>query len=479
MSPSQSKTPWAWLGLALLGCTSAFVLATSIADEIGDAATAGLPLVVAFLLAAAASGFAGPAPSRAKLSDVVLAVAGGVALLWGAPFFALTMRLTDSPPGAEALWFTTTVWGLAAVLAAFAIRAERPSVTAGAAALASTAGAAALLANWERPSSFSPFVRAADREVGLLLAALLFAAAALALVRAIKRLGTRRTLIYATGSAALVGLAGVLAAAPSVAAVARESTALALLGLSTGAFAVGWVRASARAGVTRSAPALLLAPVALTGLSVVERATGSYGPTPIVWPPALAGAALCVAGGAVVALSSGAVVAPLAGKLAGTLRAGGALACLLALAALFAPAMRGSVEGILGQGFSASWSLLGVESAATWAVFSAAVLAAAAAWQLTRTGAGSAVIAAASASLVGVAAAVPLAAVPLRTWTRWIPADVQQAYGTEYARIDFTATNEPVRLAAALVSLGVAVAVLVVAIRVRKRPAATTTEENE
>ena len=46
-------------------------------------------------------------------------------------------------------------------------------------------------------------------------------------------------------------------------------------------------------------------------------------------------------------------------------------------------------------------------------------------------------------------AAVPaLLSTPLRTWTRWIPAEVQHDYGTEYARLTLTPTHGPAEIAA-------------------------------
>jgi len=61
--------------------------------------------------------------------------------------------------------------------------------------------------------------------------------------------------------------------------------------------------------------------------------------------------------------------------------------------------------------------------------------------------------------LVGAGAWWIVGRTPLHTWVTWIPPDVQQDYGTEYASIVF----EPLTVAWQTVAVGVAVAVLLVA----------------
>jgi hypothetical protein len=58
-----------------------------------------------------------------------------------------------------------------------------------------------------------------------------------------------------------------------------------------------------------------------------------------------------------------------------------------------------------------------------------------------------------------------VAATPLRTATRWIPADVQQSYGTEYARLTFEALHDPVRLVALAMAFITSLTLLVVMLR--------------
>ena len=61
-----------------------------------------------------------------------------------------------------------------------------------------------------------------------------------------------------------------------------------------------------------------------------------------------------------------------------------------------------------------------------------------------------------------------LADTPLHTWTRWIPAEVQHAYGTEYARLTFEAAPSAVRLAAAGFALAACIALIVSAVLGRR-----------
>jgi hypothetical protein len=89
----------------------------------------------------------------------------------------------------------------------------------------------------------------------------------------------------------------------------------------------------------------------------------------------------------------------------------------------------------------------------------AALLVLAVAWDsrkpLDTRGVGSALIAAA----VTLAMAPFLADTTLHTWNNWIPAMVQQTYGTEYARFGVETVSHPVRTLAVVLT-GVAIAAL-------------------
>jgi hypothetical protein len=60
----------------------------------------------------------------------------------------------------------------------------------------------------------------------------------------------------------------------------------------------------------------------------------------------------------------------------------------------------------------------------------------------------------------------PLLGTTLHTWNSWVPAEVQQTYGTEYSRLEIAARLDPVR-ATALVLAVVAMMVLAYTSRTR------------
>jgi hypothetical protein len=137
----------------------------------------------------------------------------------------------------------------------------------------------------------------------------------------------------------------------------------------------------------------------------------------------------------------------------------------VATLSLFLPALSATSEGHVLQPFSVSWFQSGAESASGWLAVAAAGLAWAAlesAWRRRRVVVTYAV---AAASCVCAAATLPLASTTLHTWQSWVPADVQQAYGTEYAQFAVTAVNDPVRLVLVGASVAVAVYAAVLAAR--------------
>ena len=138
-----------------------------------------------------------------------------------------------------------------------------------------------------------------------------------------------------------------------------------------------------------------------------------------------------------------------------------AVACGLGIAQLATPALDAVAQGGTGAPFHAAWMMLGSESAVGWLAFAApwlvlsAVLAAAYRAPLATWGS------AVGAAVVCLIATLPLRDTTLHTWNRWVPADVQQTYGTEYSRLVTSAHFDPVRAgtvfatALAIVVLGV------------------------
>jgi len=125
-------------------------------------------------------------------------------------------------------------------------------------------------------------------------------------------------------------------------------------------------------------------------------------------------------------------------------------ASLVGAVSLSLPAFASIVDGLLSNGevFRASWTMAGAESAAGWLPLLVGLLALSAAWSGLTGPAREAPLRPVLVGLIGVAAYPVLVSTPLATWNRWIPADVQQAYGTEYARLVMHPVSDPIRLVA-------------------------------
>jgi hypothetical protein len=438
-------------------------------DSMPDTVLVGISALVAFAIAVA---FYRADPLKltrtTDRSTALWAVLGGVLCFWAAPLLALSQRASDAPSGADSLFMTTSVWGLAAVLTALAVPGRRPSMTVLAGAVASAAGTAGLLGSWESPSSFSPFAKFPGREGLMLVAAGVFGLGLYALAVAIRRGGARSTAVLALAAAAI---AGVLAAVPFLPAAIAQAAPLAgcvYLGAFGALFALGTVHTIDSGGASRVAVALLGAPLAVMVFSLGEQFKAVYGPSPVAWRGALAGIAVLVAGGAAVLLGDGAVrpeaVRPKASSVPLALAA---VAGALGVAQLATPALSALAEGGTEQPFRADWTMVGAEAAVGWLALASALMALSAvfAWRRGRPLRtwGSAAIAA----LVSAAALMPLAATTLHTWNRWVPADVQQTYGTEYSRLVIGALTDPVRLGAVALSVSAVVVLGVLAWRLR------------
>lgn len=396
------------------------------------------------------------------LADWLAPLLAGAAGFSLAPWIVMANRYTDAPPGSEVLFFSVVMWGAMLAIALAVTSSERVSRVGG--ALLAAAGAAALLANWERPSSFSPLVRYAREELFMLVAGVLW----VVLVLVFRRAAQRGVL----APSALVASLGGLAAASVLAAVglARGSLSAAdfggggpvAYGIATG-FAVAGMFVALRAGSAEAvAGAYLLVPATVSLIVIIEWAVGPLGPQPMILPAVYGGAAVTLAG--IVVLWGGRRAAgPCAmwrgrGAPVRVVAAVLALAAVALVAAAFAlPAMTASVTGLRtdGSDFRASFELFGYETAAAWIALGIALAALGLALERRRP-----VLTWPRALALGIAAAGWWFArlTPLRTLTSFIPSDVQVDYGSEFARIDF-AGEPPVLVVAAVGGALLAVAV--------------------
>lgn len=471
---SRLRSRWAaalpLLGSAvtLVGTAASSVFGTQAHQFSSPAALALVAAFGAFLGVVMSVGLSG-ARSRG-LRDWLVPFLAGAAGFGVAPWIVMANRYTDAPPGSEVVFFTTAAWG--AMLAfALAVRShERLSRSGG--ILLALAGAAAVVANWERPSSFSPFVRYPREELLMLLAGVLWVVLVLVLLRAARR--------KALAEAALRASLGGLTAAVVLAALALSGGTLAEADFSVpGLWAFGFAVAFATSGMlivlkSKSAEgvmgAYLLVPAAMSLLLLLEQVVGVFGPNPMQVGPVLA-AAVCTFAGLLVARSR----RPHGGErrvdaLVVGARVGAVLSLAAGIGSLALPGMVANVQALRADGsdFQASFALYGYETAGAWVALALAVAVLGITFErTTRPALWPPVLALAAAAV-----AWPfLADTPFRTLTSFIPSDVQVDYGSEFARIDF-AGQPPVL---ALIALGGAL--LAVAVLLFHSPAPRSVEE--
>lgn len=466
----------AWL--LLVWATSAqFVYQTAGVSQDEPAGVVAAGALVSAVALCAVFGIAKRAEIAAiPASRVALATIGGFLSFAAAPYPVLVNRHSDAPSGAIVLFLTTALWGLLLVAGSGLIDPARRSGWGlrVAAMLLATTGAAGVLANWERPSSFSLVVRFSAEQGAMALAGVIWAAGVLLVVRETRLGGTRVAATSAAVGVALGGLAALMAAGPaSVASSVGSGLGLsAAVAAAASAVLLLWV--AANVSVAAAAAALALAPSALSLLTIVEQAVGALGPRPMLVPEVLWASVAALAAAALAAFSEvrtcSAAPADASDEDApdvGVSREGRALRILLsvgrilaaasavaATVALVMPGVSVSVQGLRTDmsKFTAEFLMRGFETVGGWLALGIALVAVALLFARSRPVAS--VSALAFAGVVAAAAAwLSLRNIPLHTWVAWIPAEVQQDYGTEFARIQFTGISLPAQLSAIVTGL--------------------------
>jgi hypothetical protein len=388
----------------------------------------------------------------------------GAAALTLAPYVVMLNRYSDAPPGSEVLFLTTAASGaLLALGLAFATRGGGARLMLVVGAVLGLGGVAGVVANWERPSSFSPFFRYVSEETWLLAAG----AAVALLWWWLDRERQRGALDLAALSAAAGALAAALALGIARVGQLEFATAVASQGLLlfSLASAVGvaagvvTVRGIGARGV---AGAYFLPAAVLTLLTYVEQATKVFGPQPILLGPAGAGSVIALA--AAVLFVAGPHSSP---RAAGTERFGrlrraalalSAASTVAALVSLALPAMTAHVVGLRTDGTTLDlrFMLVGAETVGSWLMLALALGALAVSLHRARPWSYPDVARRARpfvaiAALATAAAAWPFVrATPLRTLTSFVPSEVQVDFGSEFASITFSSLAAPV----AFVALG-------------------------
>lgn len=436
-----SRTPLALLALVAiwvllaLATSAHFVFETAAVPSVADPALVfGAAVASALLLL-----LIGDRPRIADLKALggqraALAFGAGVLGLAVAPALVVVNRYSDAPAGSVVAFWTTAVWGLLLV-GASALTARRPTRAAG--ALVALVGCMGILGSWERPSSFSLLVRFPAEELSFVIAGVAWAAFAVIIGGLARTHGARA--VYALAAAG--GLAGAIVwgipgSGWDLAALVPPTTALPAV-VTAGLVAALTVHLSRRCGTHLPGTAFLAVPALVTTLLAVERATGTFGPRPILLDDA-GWAAIVVAAGIVVALLNAHRPDVRPGRavmLIGS--AGAAVSLLLAGYALLEPGVQVAVRGtaLTGAAFAAGFSMSGFQTVGGWLALAAALLGVAV-WA-ERPG----TLAAALALFAGLTIAVAhgqLRFTPLHTWMTWIPPEIQHDYGTEYASIIFS-----------------------------------------
>ena len=462
------------IGVVFVAALSAYTtLLATFSPRIPTAASLlGLAVAVTLLAVPGAKCLPGwLAPERRR--DLGVALAGGALMFFVAPLMVLSNHYSDAPPGSQVVFTTTACWG-ALVALAWAVGLLRRGERRAAAVtlcgmLASVVGSAIVVADWERPSSFSPFVRYPIEDAWMIGAGVVFAVGLWLLARTAAKARTGGVLLPAALGALVLATAvtftagGPLAAAAALATGGGPAVAFALSG------AVAWVacielaRDPGHAGGVAStgwpvvAVGLFLPAVALSLLARLEPLLGTAGPDPLLWAPVAAGSLLVLAGAwSVLAARTASFVdrpIPRRASIASVAPAS------IALVGIALPALRATLSWNPGDGRSLdiAWKLAGVETAPGWWALAVSALLVAAV--LTSGGRSRLpVLAIALLAMACVPAYVAVRSVPLHTWTAWLSPEVQQDYGTPYASLVFAAVaDRPLDAAVALSGIGIAI----------------------
>lgn len=430
------------------------------------------PLACAFSLGVLAVALiATPGPLRRVRSlgrgPAATAAAGGLLAVLGAPALVVGLRMSDAPAGSIVVFLMSGGWAAVAALAGavVAVRSRRMEASwTVSGALLVLAGAAGVVANWERPSSFSPFVRFPVAEAGILLGGIALIAGGLLLVRVARASDPGGALMVAAAAASATGLVwwGASGFAAGWSSLAEQPLAVSAAAVAWGLVCLNWIEVLRRHGPPVAAACLALTPLLLPLLSVLEQLVGVAGPQPLVVNGVIAGALVCLAGCA--ALLHAARARTAAGARLLPVAAGVPLAA--SVGALMLPAIAVSVAvTVTGGRFAGSWTLSGAESIIGWAVVALAVLVFVAAFD-------AAPAVPAAVALTAFAALPWLADVPTHVWSATLAPEIQQYYGTEYGSIDFTAVPNILMIVAAALAMVALLAIMAV----RRAPGAAATD---
>lgn len=464
---SQRFSRGLWPAVLALAFAVHVGMTVSLTGRLQGAAFAAAQAFGALALAVIAAGRPVAAVQAMTQPARMLALAGGLLGILGPIAVVAGTRMSDAPAGSVVVFWVAGGWALIAAIAAAVLAARRADRTSAgvavAAGLVAFVGAAGVVANWERPSSFSPLVRFPVQELTMLAGGALLLAGAYLILRAARGSHLHGALVCSTGIAAAAGAAwwAVTGFAGGWSSLGERPVQVAIAALAWGAVCLSLPRVADREGPARVGALLAAAPVLLTTLIWLEQAVGVAGPQPLIVSGVIAGSVTLAAGSAVLWSS---VRVRDAASLRWQVRAAAALPLALSAVALLLPAITAHAE-VDGPGgaFSGSWTLLGWESLAGVTAFALAALLLA---SVSSRGSFMPPI----AGILACAAWPLTLSTPMHVLTGWLPPGLEQYYGTEYASIGFTGASAPVMVAALVTcALGFS-ALLVSGMLSRSRP---------
>lgn len=463
---ANGGTRLAWPAALTLAFASFVGMTVVLAGRLDAAPLVTVEAFGALAVAAIVSGRPIVAVRSQEARSRYLACAAGLVAVFAPAATVAAVRMSDAPAGSVVVFWMSAGWAAiaAAIAAAVAVRSRRVpsgllSLAGGVTALAGVAG---VVANWERPSSFSPLVRFPVQELAILSAGGLALAGAYAVLRASRTAPGKRTdgaLLCAAATATAAGLVWWVSTgfARGLDSVMELPVQVAVAALAWGVVCVAVPRLIEHEGPARTGALLAFAPLLLTALIWVEQAFGVAGPQPLVVTGVVAGGITLAAGAVALWWSAGPAPKQTSERSARSrvVFVAAAAPLLLACIALALPTITAAadVRGSSGS-FVGSWTLLGWESVAGLAAVGLAALLAVLAG--TRRPTWPAVVALAAC------AAWPWSlAVPMHVLTGWLPVGIEQYYGTEYGSIAFTAVTNGWMMAAVIAS-GAGFAALIV-----------------
>lgn len=346
-----------------------------------------------------------------------------------------------------------------------------------------TLGVAGILANWERPSSFSPFTIFPREELMLLAGAGCWIAFLFMVKRRARDLDVAAaTSVILTGAGLLLLVAALVGEGPSSLALSPQAIRLAVLlgvvGAAIGCYS--WI-AILRLDTTvvEVASAVLAAPVLASLLIFVDQAIGLTGANPMIGEPVFAGSVLGLLGLMLVLLArwwgapgkanrSSGRREPFPGeprtRVVALAMAGLAVAGVAAaVVGLALPVRTNVIQGMLHDQppFDARWITQGYEAAGSWLALVAGAFVLLLMWRVLQGD-----VDLPRAGLMVGATVVALLCVPVLSdsvfvaWRSWIPTQVQHAIGTEYVQLSQERVSNPAFLVvdaayAAALTLGI------------------------